>query len=185
MVKYVGSLDLTMSQVASICLTGGEEGTSIHLGMVLELKASVFKDPVVAGKLAQTFLLLADKKMARKIELDQRDKESSDLTMEKFEKKVVELKGKENLAKNLAVDEFKASKECKEAVEEETFLYFDEGFNLCKKYFSLRFPNLDIDDMEINPDLAKGDKDAKVDKGGTIMKDVTISIDRSLPDVEF
>ena len=51
-----------------------------------------------------------------------RDNENSDVTIEKFEKEVAQLKRRENLAKKLAVDEFKASEEHNEGVEEKASL---------------------------------------------------------------
>ncbi|GFY82754.1 hypothetical protein Acr_02g0009940 [Actinidia rufa] len=45
-----------------------------------------------------------------------RDKERSDLALEKLEKEVAELKRKDNLANKLAIEEFKAFEEYKEAV---------------------------------------------------------------------
>ena len=84
-----------------------------------------------------------------------RDKENSDIATEKLEKEVVKLKRRENLANKLAVNEFKASVEYKEAVEKEDSSYFGEGFELCKKQVSLRFPDIDIEDMHIDPDRAE------------------------------
>ena len=103
------------------------------------------------------------------------DKESSDLASKKFKKEVDELKRKENLAKKLAIDEFIVSEEYKEASS-----YFNKGFHSCKKQLRLRFPTLDIDDMQINHDLTDGDEDVEVDEGGPVAQDATLPIDQNL-----
>ena len=38
-------------------------------------------------------------------------------------------------------------------------LYFGEGFNLCKKQIGVLHPNLDIQDLQINPDLVDEDEE--------------------------
>ncbi|XP_057504953.1 uncharacterized protein LOC130788358 [Actinidia eriantha] len=70
-VKFAGSLDQTTSRVTPACSAGGEEGTLVHLGAAFGLEASVVKDPAVAEKLTQAFLLPVDKKMSGKMELDE------------------------------------------------------------------------------------------------------------------
>ncbi|GFS41479.1 hypothetical protein Acr_00g0074570 [Actinidia rufa] len=65
-----------------------------------------------------------------------RHKESFDLATEKFEKEVAELKRKKNLAKKLAIDEFKASKEYRESVEEEASPYSARGSTCTKSSFA-------------------------------------------------
>ena len=103
-----------------------------------------------------------------------------DLAREKLEKEVAELKRKEKEvaeavvehAKMLAVTEFKASEEYGEALTLEASRYYGEGFDLCKKQIKLRFPDLDIDNMEIDPNLAEeGDGDGKVDGDATLVED--------------
>ena len=46
-------------------------GTSANLGTVLGLEASVVKSLAVVEKLVQAFVLAADKKMEKKMELDE------------------------------------------------------------------------------------------------------------------
>ena len=93
------------------------------------------------------------------------------LASEKLEKKVAELKrGKEKevakaveLAKMLAIIEFKAPGEHEEALVLEPSRYYGEGVDLCIKKIKLRFPDLDVDNMEIDPILAEeGDGDCVV-----------------------
>ena len=105
-----------------------------------------------------------------------KDKESCDLAVEKFEKEVAKLKIKENLAKKLTIDEFKAFDEYNEVMEEEASLYFDEGFDLCKKQLSLHFLDLDIEDMKIDPNLPAGDDDAEVDEDGTVVQNASLNL---------
>ena len=57
-------------------------------------------------------------------------------------------------------------------MEEEDSSYFGKGFYLCKKQ-RLHFPNLDIDDMQINPDLGNRDEDAEVNEDETAIQDAT------------
>ena len=102
-----------------------------------------------------------------------RDNENSDVTMEKFEKEVAKMNKRENLAKKLAIDEFKASKEYKEVVEKEASSYFGEGFDQCKKQLKLRFLDLDIDDLMINSYLVDGDED-EVDEDKVVVQDATL-----------
>ncbi|GFZ03469.1 hypothetical protein Acr_16g0000930 [Actinidia rufa] len=60
-------------------------------------------------------------------------KEDSNVTTKKLEKEVAKLKRRENLTKTLSINEFKASKEYKETIEEEASSYFSEGFDQYKK----------------------------------------------------
>ena len=90
-----------------------------------------------------------------------RMKEEHDAVLERNEKNVVELKRNEVLAKTSTIEEFKASDDYKEAVEKLASSYFGEGFNLCKKQIGLLHPNLDIQDLQINPKLAEEDEEEK------------------------
>ncbi|GFS41474.1 hypothetical protein Acr_00g0074540 [Actinidia rufa] len=74
--------------------------------------------------------------LERKVVDLKRHKESFDLATEKFEKEVAELKRKKNLAKKLAIDEFKASKEYRESVEEEASPYSARGSTCTKSSFA-------------------------------------------------
>ena len=84
-----------------------------------------------------------------------KEKELSYLAIEKFEKQIVELKRKENLSKKFVVTEFKASKEYKEALIEVVLTYYGEEFDLCKNQIKFCIPHLDIDDIQIDPNLVK------------------------------
>ena len=57
------------------------------------------------------------------------------------------------------IEEFKSPNDYKEAVEKTASSYFGEGFDLCKKQIGLLHPNLDIQDLQINPNLVEEDKD--------------------------
>ncbi|GFZ03453.1 hypothetical protein Acr_16g0000770 [Actinidia rufa] len=120
-----------------------------------------------------------------------REREHFDLAIEKPEKEVANLKRKEDLTKKLAITKFKAFEETKdlydllenkgdkpaatkdeEALIEEVSTYYYEGFDLCKKQIKLGFPNIDIDDMQVDLDLAEeGDEDAVVDRDETAVQD--------------
>ena len=66
------------------------------------------------------------------------------------------------LTKVSAVAMFKASEEYNEALTLEVSKFYGEEFDLCKTQIKLRFPDLNIDDMKIDPDMAEdgvGDDD--------------------------
>ena len=53
---------------------------------------------------------------------------------------------------------------------------------MCKNQIKLHFPNLDIDHMEINPDLVEeGDGDDEVDGDETLVKDPIPSGNQTSP----
>ena len=60
--------------------------------------------------------------------------------MTRLEKQVVH-------AKKLAIEEFRASDDFKEAVELTASTYFGKGFDQCKKKLNLLFPDLDINNL--------------------------------------
>ena len=72
------------------------------------------------------------------------------------------MRRKEALAKISVIDEFKSSDEYKNVMEWATSSYFGEGFELCKKQIGILHPNLDIQDLQIDPDLV--DEDEKEEK---------------------
>ena len=76
------------------------------------------------------------------------------------------------LAKPLAIIEFKAFEEYGEALTLEASRYYGEGFDLWHKQIKLCFMDLDIDNMEIDPDL------------GTIMG-LSDDIGRKLPRLQL
>ncbi|GFZ16779.1 hypothetical protein Acr_26g0000490 [Actinidia rufa] len=189
-----------MSRMVTPHLVSGEEGTLVNLGLVMGLESSVFKSPTVEEKFVQAFVLLTNKKMSEKMELDEviifadngdssslvdrarkmkdvaviqeviisyiRDEMTTTQRMAKdLENRVAELK--------LTIDEFKASEEYKEPMEAMAFSYFGEWVNQCKKQLNLLFPDLDIDDLQI--DLVDGDED-EVDEGKVTVQGATFPI---------
>ncbi|GFZ01053.1 hypothetical protein Acr_14g0006880 [Actinidia rufa] len=73
----------------------------------------------------------------------------------RLEEEVAELKKNEALAKKKAVEEYKASKDFQEAVENASSKYFGEGFDFCKRQLARHHPNLgiDLDNMGLGHDL--------------------------------
>ena len=45
-----------------------------------------------------------------------------------------------------------------------TFSYFGERFDLCKKQINLLHPDLDINDLQIDPGLVEGNEDEEEGK---------------------
>ena len=77
--------------------------------------------------------------------------------MEKHKKEMAKMRRREALAKTSTIEEFK------EVMEGAASLYFGEGFNLCKKKIGILHPKLDIEDLQINPDLVDEDEEEKKD----------------------
>ena len=71
--------------------------------------------------------------MGNELEELKKLKEGYEVTMEKHEKEMAKMRKREVLDKKSAVDEFKASKEYKDAIEGVASSYFGERFDLCKK----------------------------------------------------
>ena len=88
-----------------------------------------------------------------------RMKEERDANLEKLQKEVAELKENEPLTKESAVEEYKPSNDFQEVVAKTTSTYFSEGFELCKKHIGLFHPNLDIQDLQINLEMADEEED--------------------------
>ena len=86
-------------------------------------------------------------------------KKDRDSTVKKIEKEIVELQANDVLAKKSAIEEFKSSDDFQEVVEQATSKYFGEGFDLCKKKISILHPDLDILDIQIDPDLVDEDEE--------------------------
>ncbi|GFS30442.1 hypothetical protein Acr_00g0011920 [Actinidia rufa] len=151
------------------------EGTSANPGVVLEFEASTMNNPAMAEKLFQGIILLANKKTvvenldnrvakleAKKQRAEEelrKFKEAHDVDMEKHEKEMAEMKRKEALTKSSIIYEFKSSDKYKEAVEEAVSSYFGEGFDVCNKQIGTLHPNLDIQDLQINPNLVDEDEE--------------------------
>ncbi|GFZ05189.1 hypothetical protein Acr_17g0007610 [Actinidia rufa] len=74
-------------------------------------------------------------------------------------KEVDKLKEKELLAKKSSIEEYKSSDEFQEVVEQEASRYFGEGFDLCKKQINCLHPNLNIQDMGIDAELAEEEEE--------------------------
>ncbi|GFZ05323.1 hypothetical protein Acr_17g0008950 [Actinidia rufa] len=83
--------------------------------------------------------------------------------MEKHEKEIIEMRRREALTKMSAIDEFKALDEYKEAVEGAASSYFDEGFDLCKKQINILHLDLDVHDLQIDPNLVDKDEEEEKD----------------------
>ncbi|GFY91662.1 hypothetical protein Acr_08g0000580 [Actinidia rufa] len=158
--------------------TTPEEGTSANPGVILGLKAFVIENPAVAEKLLQggsgkvgsqlgdheVAELEAEKQHA--VEELRRMKEEHVAALERHEKEMAEMREKEALIKRYyasAVEEFKSSDDFKETMEKAASLYFGEGFDLCKKQIGFFYPNLDIQDLPIDPDLVKEDEEEEKD----------------------
>ena len=91
-------------------------------------------------------------------------KKDRDSTVKKIEKEIVELKANDVLAKKSAIEEFKSSDDFQEVVEQATSKYFGEGFDLCKKQVGCLHPKIDIQDMEINEELAQEEDEGEEKK---------------------
>ena len=76
---------------------------------------------------------------------------------------VAELTNKLAKAKELAIEDFKASGEFKAAVTDSAATYFSEGFEFCKRQLLHQFPNLGVDvaNMAIDPSFAEEDEAMK------------------------
>ncbi|GFZ04407.1 hypothetical protein Acr_16g0010310 [Actinidia rufa] len=98
-------------------------------------------------------------------------KEEYDVAIEKHEKEMAEIRKREVIAKMLAVDKFKASDEYKEIVEGAASSHFGEGFFLCKKQINLLYPDLDINDLQSDPNLVNEDED---EEEGKVVQDATL-----------
>ena len=90
-------------------------------------------------------------------------KEEHDIAMKKHEKKMAKMRRREVLTKTSAIDEFKALDDYKEVVEGVVSSNFSEGFNLGKKQISILYPDLDIQDLHIDPDLVDEDEKEEED----------------------
>ena len=88
------------------------------------------------------------------------------------DKEIAELKAKEDLANKSAIEVYKSSGDFQEFEVQATSKYFGKGFDLCKKQVLRLHPELDIQDMEIDDELAweeyegedKKEKDKDKDK---------------------
>ena len=76
---------------------------------------------------------------------------------------MAKLKQKEDLSKESVVQEYKSSDDLQEAVEQVTSNYVGEGFDLCKKQIVHLHPELDIQNIQIDPELVEEENDKLVD----------------------
>ncbi|GFY94436.1 hypothetical protein Acr_09g0008820 [Actinidia rufa] len=76
---------------------------------------------------------------------------------------VAELTNKLAKAKELAIEDFKASGEFKAAVTDSAATYFSEGFEFCKRQLLHQFPNLGVDvaNMAMDPNFAEEEEAMK------------------------
>ncbi|GFY88245.1 hypothetical protein Acr_06g0001850 [Actinidia rufa] len=76
---------------------------------------------------------------------------------------VAELTSKLAKAKELAIEDFKASEEFKAAVTDSAATYFGDGFEFCKRQLLHQFPNLgaDVANMAIDPSFAEKEEATK------------------------
>ncbi|GFS34965.1 hypothetical protein Acr_00g0037000 [Actinidia rufa] len=76
---------------------------------------------------------------------------------------VAELTSKLAKAKELAIEEFKASEEFKAAVTDSAATYFGDGFEFCKRQLLHQFPNLgaDVANMAMDPSFAEEEEATK------------------------
>ncbi|GFZ19321.1 hypothetical protein Acr_28g0000260 [Actinidia rufa] len=76
---------------------------------------------------------------------------------------VAELTNKLAKAKDLAIENFKASGEFKAAVTDSAATYFSEGFEFCKRQLLHQFPNLGVDvaNMAMDPNFAEEEEAMK------------------------
>ena len=79
--------------------------------------------------------------------------------MENHEKEMAKMRRKNVLSKTSAINEFKSLNEYKEAMEGAISSQFGKGFDLCKKQIGILHPNLDIKDLQINPNLVEEEED--------------------------
>ncbi|GFZ12888.1 hypothetical protein Acr_23g0012730 [Actinidia rufa] len=163
----------------SACSNGGD---STGLG------ALAIKDTDVVIKLAQSSLLPTDVEMVNKMELDevaakqvreiQKGLEFREIAISSLKVEAI-LEGRgPNPGEALTyqkrvsvVTEFKASKEYNKVLTLKASRFYGEGFELCKKQIKLHFPDLDNDDMKIDPNLDEdGASDDDMD-GDDILED--------------
>ncbi|GFY86217.1 hypothetical protein Acr_04g0009550 [Actinidia rufa] len=76
---------------------------------------------------------------------------------------VAELTSKLTKAKELAIEDFKASEEFKAAVTDSAATYFGDGFEFCKRQLLHQFPNLgaDVANMAMDPSFAEEEEATK------------------------
>ncbi|GFS41434.1 hypothetical protein Acr_00g0074290 [Actinidia rufa] len=129
------------------------KGTSVNLGVILGLETSAQDNLTMAKKLFQGVVLPANKEIVSKLDLNMATTWFFYALSQLHEKEITEMRRIEALAKTSSIHEFKASDEYKEAMEGAASSYFRKGFDLCKKQINILHLDLDIHDLQIDPNL--------------------------------
>ncbi|GFS37381.1 hypothetical protein Acr_00g0051650 [Actinidia rufa] len=177
---------VTSSRAASkvmvpIAVSG--EGTSANLRVDLGPNTSVLEYPGVAEKLVQGLTLLADQEALEKLDLDraitrllysigrlegwvtdleaEKQRTADELKMEKEERAADQERFQKEvaLAKESTVQEYKSLDDFHEAVEWAASKFYGEGFDMCKKQIGRLHPELDIQGLQIDAELAKEEEE--------------------------
>ncbi|GFZ03787.1 hypothetical protein Acr_16g0004110 [Actinidia rufa] len=148
-----------------------EAGTSIPGG---DMGSESMSDASVARRLLTGVIPGSDKKgLKLKIELLRRKNRLAELNEEgskagtevdDLKATVAELTNKLAKAKELAIEDFKASGEFKAAVIDSAATYFSEGFEFCKRQLLHQYPNLgvvDVANMAMDPSFAEEEEARK------------------------
>ncbi|GFZ05347.1 hypothetical protein Acr_17g0009190 [Actinidia rufa] len=121
--EEVEKLDLDL-EISRLCHEVGQaQADSIRTKMVCAQQRATELEGQVADLGAQEQKAIEELKKMR---------EDRDATIQKLKKENAELKAKEILAKNSAIEEYKSSDDFLEAAEQAASKYFGEGFDLCK-----------------------------------------------------
>ncbi|XP_057463703.1 uncharacterized protein LOC130753553 [Actinidia eriantha] len=107
---------------------------------------------------AQNRALKAENQFAELSEQDLGSKSGAEV--DDLKATVEELTNKLKAAKELAIEDFKASGEFKAVVTDSATTYFSEGFEFCKRQLLHQFPNLgaDVANMAMDPSLPRKKK---------------------------
>ncbi|GFZ00196.1 hypothetical protein Acr_13g0015950 [Actinidia rufa] len=147
------------------------EGTLACSGNILGLNASMLENTTVAEKLLKRWwcsrlpslklekqvaeLGIREQQATDELEKLRKLKKEQDANVEGLEKEIVELKKKEVLDKKFTIQEYKSFDDFQEEVKKAASKYFGDGFDLCKKQVGRFHPELNIEDLEIDDELAK------------------------------
>ncbi|XP_057464218.1 uncharacterized protein LOC130753999 [Actinidia eriantha] len=126
------------------------------------LAISVGREMASVQKLTTELERQAAERRAREqqaVEELKKTKEDHNATVARFEKEVADLKDKSVLAKKSAIEEYKSSDDFQEVVEQAASKYFGESFDLYKKQIGRLQPDLDIQDMGIDAELAEEEEE--------------------------
>ncbi|GFZ19886.1 RING/FYVE/PHD zinc finger superfamily protein [Actinidia rufa] len=111
---------------------------------------------------AELELVKAQKRAVRLAELSEEGSKPG-TEVDDLKATVAELTNKLAKAKELAIEDFKASGEFKAAVTDSAATYFSEGFEFCKRQLLHQFPNLGVDvaNMAMDPNFAEEEEAMK------------------------